>query len=207
MRVTAETKQKTRETILRVARKLFSERGFEQTTTRDLAQAAGVAAGTLFNYFPSKESLAMTIIAEALDEAKCDYLRRRRGSESLDEDLFLCVMTGLRRLEPHRNYVSAAIETALSPFARSSVCPDAERVRVEHVEQVAERLEAHGITANASPITMHLYWSLYLGVLAFWARDSSPNQEDTLVLLDRSMRLFVASLTTNSLETEVEHGT
>ncbi len=47
-------------------------------------------------------------------------------------------------------------------------------------------------------MNMHLYWTLYLGVLSFWAADESPNQEDTLVVLDQSMRLFVGSLSSES---------
>jgi hypothetical protein len=41
---------------------------------------------------------------------------------------------------------------------------------------------------------MQLYWTLYLGVFAYWAADESANQEDTLALLDQSLKLFVASL-------------
>jgi hypothetical protein len=41
---------------------------------------------------------------------------------------------------------------------------------------------------------MQLYWTLYLGVLAYWATDVSPQQEDTLALLDQSLKLFVAPL-------------
>ena len=44
------------------------------------------------------------------------------------------------------------------------------------------------------PFALHLYWSLYLGVISFWIRDESSKQEDTLALLDRSIRLFVNSL-------------
>ena len=41
---------------------------------------------------------------------------------------------------------------------------------------------------------LHLYWTLYLGVLAFWSRDESENQEDTLLVLDRSMHLFAQTV-------------
>jgi hypothetical protein len=44
--------------------------------------------------------------------------------------------------------------------------------------------------STAGPI----YWALYVGVLSFWARDSSPKQEDSLAMLDRSMNMFVAWL-------------
>ena len=39
-----------------------------------------------------------------------------------------------------------------------------------------------------------LYWTLYTGVLAFWACDASPHQEDTLAVLDHYLRAFVGSL-------------
>ena len=39
-------------------------------------------------------------------------------------------------------------------------------------------------------MALQLYWTLYTGVLAFWASDASPKQEDTLALLDESMTMF-----------------
>ena len=50
-------KQRTRETILRVALELFAERGYDHTTLEDIAEAAEVSTGTLFAYFPSKEDI------------------------------------------------------------------------------------------------------------------------------------------------------
>jgi hypothetical protein len=43
-------------------------------------------------------------------------------------------------------------------------------------------------------VTVQLYWTLYLGVFAYRAADDSPGQEDTLALLDQSLKLFAASL-------------
>jgi AcrR family transcriptional regulator len=49
--------QETDRDIRSAARKLFARRGLEGTSTRQIAKAAGIAVGTLFNYFPSKEAL------------------------------------------------------------------------------------------------------------------------------------------------------
>jgi AcrR family transcriptional regulator len=200
MRVTAEQKRQTRERILGCARKLFNDNGFEQTTTRDIAEAAGIAAGTMFNYFPTKDALAMTIVEEALDEAAAEFLSRLRGDETLDEALFAQVAIGLRHLAPHRGYVGGILETVLSPFVREAACEQAQRFRVGHLETVRGLMLSHGPADMGAPngMTMHLYWTLYLGVLSFWAADESPNQEDTLVALDQSMRLFVGSLSSQS---------
>ncbi len=196
MRVTAKKKEATRRKIVDSARKLFSDKGFEQTTTRDLSEAAGIAAGTLFNYFPTKEALAMTILDDALAGAGTEMGDRLRGDETLDETLFAHVAVGLRHLGPHRGYVGEVLETALSPFAGSDVCEQSGQFRARHLETVRELIESHAGPAIPAPglVTMHLYWTLYLGVLSFWATDQTPNQEDSLVVLDQSMRLFAASL-------------
>ena len=142
----------------------------------------------------------MTIIQEALDGARTEFEGRLQGDETLDEALFAHVAVGLRHLAPHRNYVGEVLETALSPFAKEAVCEQAQQLRVNHLETVGELMTSHGPPTAQAPnaMTMHLCWTLYLGVLSFWAADESPNREDTLVVLDQSMRLLAASLTSES---------
>ena len=202
MRVTADKREETRRRIVEVARGLFADKGFERATTRDIAEAVGIAAGTMFNYFPTKEALAVAIIDEAMAEAGAEFEDRQRGDESLNELLFAYVAVGLRHLAEHRKYVGDVLETALSPFAGDAACPQAQQLRVRHLETVQELIASHGLPQGSVPsvMNMHLYWTLYLGVLSFWVADESPNGEDTLVVLDQSMRLFVTSLSSNSKE-------
>lgn len=55
-------KKKKRLEIIRVACKLFSEKGYYNTTVPDIAQALGMSVGNLYNYFESKEELAKEIM-------------------------------------------------------------------------------------------------------------------------------------------------
>lgn len=50
--------------ILDAAIRLFDEAGYDQTTVQHIASAAGVAAGTVYLYFPSKEHVLLTLHAE-----------------------------------------------------------------------------------------------------------------------------------------------
>ncbi|NPV48521.1 MAG: TetR/AcrR family transcriptional regulator [Armatimonadetes bacterium] len=52
-----------RDDIIRVARRLFAQRGVKATTVRDIAQAAGVTEGALYRHFASKEDLARFLFA------------------------------------------------------------------------------------------------------------------------------------------------
>ena len=189
MRVTLETKAATRQRILDSARKLFARSGFDAATTRDIAIAAEIATGTLFNYFPTKESVLAALAAEALGEAKAPP----DTASTLDEAIFALVAAGLRKLKPFRKYLPVLLETVLSPLSIKSPDPAAALLRSEHLESVAHLAAACG-HAQLSSNALQLYWTLYSGVLAFWAADNSPKQEDTLALLDDSLEMYVAWL-------------
>ena len=194
MRVDLQTKVATRHRILKVAATLFARQGWDRATTRSIATSAGIATGTLFNYFPSKEAIAATLISDALTKAKDEFEERRRG-ESLEEDLFSYIWTGFRYLQPSRTFLGRALDTLLSPLARSSPDHPGDLIRTEHLETVEQLIASHHrVRQPLSALTMQLYWTLYLGVLAYWAKDVSPKLEDTMALLDQSLKLFVTSL-------------
>lgn len=190
MRVTAETKQATRQAILDAAIALFRAQGFDETTTRDVARDAGIAVGTLFNYFPTKEAIVMQLVTESLEQSAARFPGRRRNGASLEEDLFLYVSTGLRGLKPLRTFLRPALDTGLSPAAGAS--SESHAVRAGHLEQVTQLLSEHGLAEPPSALQLQMYWMLYVGVLSYWANDPSPKQEDTLAMLDRSIDMFVS---------------
>jgi AcrR family transcriptional regulator len=54
----------TRETLMKVAGALMQELGFAEMTTAAVAKRAGVAEGTIYRHFPSKEALAEAVFAD-----------------------------------------------------------------------------------------------------------------------------------------------
>ena len=51
-----------RSQILEAAARVFSEKGFHRATIRDVAEAAGIADGTIYNYFENKDALLLRIL-------------------------------------------------------------------------------------------------------------------------------------------------
>ena len=101
----------------------------------------------------------------------------------------------------------AAFQTLTS--SSPTAAEETEQLRLNHLEMVSELISSHGspLTTEPSLVVMHLYWTFFLGVLAYWATDKSRNQEDTLALLDQSMQLFVNSLSSHpSQEVEGSYG-
>ena len=67
-----------REAIIKAVRRVFVEKGFHGTTTRELAKAAGVSEALLFKHFPSKEALYSAI------QLSCSKEEVSRNAERLE---------------------------------------------------------------------------------------------------------------------------
>jgi AcrR family transcriptional regulator len=59
MSLREKKKKETRNKIFEVSGRLFKEKGFENTTVDEITREAGIAKGTFFNYFSTKDSLLL----------------------------------------------------------------------------------------------------------------------------------------------------
>ena len=74
----ADRAERRREELLQISLRLFSERGFEGTSIRDIAREAGITEGLIYHYFQSKKDLLKTVVEESVSdpEAFQDFLDR-----------------------------------------------------------------------------------------------------------------------------------
>jgi AcrR family transcriptional regulator len=56
------SKEAKKEQIMKTALELFAKKGFYNTTIADIAREMGMSVGNMYNYFPSKESLAKELL-------------------------------------------------------------------------------------------------------------------------------------------------
>src|SRR5436190_17452924 len=75
-------KLRTRQLLTDTARRLFSERGFEQVSVAEIARAAEVSEATVFNYFAAKEDLVYSGL-ETFEAELLGAIRERPGGESV----------------------------------------------------------------------------------------------------------------------------
>ena len=75
-------KEQTRQLIAEAALRLFRERGFDAVTVAQVARAADVSEATVFNYFPTKESLFYAQM-ENFEERLIDAVRNRPAGETV----------------------------------------------------------------------------------------------------------------------------
>jgi AcrR family transcriptional regulator len=81
------SKRKKLERIRTTARRLFAERGFVETTTRQIAAEADIGTGTLFLYAPSKEDLLVLIFQDEVERAVDEAFEATPEGPLLDQVL------------------------------------------------------------------------------------------------------------------------
>jgi AcrR family transcriptional regulator len=86
-------KQRTRESIVDAAYRLFHEQGFDATTVTEIADAAGIGRRTFFSYFPSKEAVVFDGVPELLED-----LERTLDARDTDESFLVPLGRWLREL-------------------------------------------------------------------------------------------------------------
>lgn len=69
-----QSEAQTRTRILRSAQRLFANKGYDGTTTRDLATDAGVAEGTLFRHFSNKKAILVEVATQGWVDILTDLL-------------------------------------------------------------------------------------------------------------------------------------
>src|SRR5262247_625825 len=77
--------EERRAAIIQAVRRVFAEKGFHGTTTRELAEAAGVSEALLFKHFPNKETLFSAMLfacCKAEDQGKFERLFALQPSTS-----------------------------------------------------------------------------------------------------------------------------
>jgi len=78
-----QRKAHTHDALVEAARRLALERGVEDVTAEDIAEAAGVSRRTFFNYFPTLEAVVAAGLRPVLDEIAAGVLRRPSHEDPL----------------------------------------------------------------------------------------------------------------------------
>ena len=79
----ARRRQRTREDIARAALRLAVERGYDNVTVEEIAEAADIAPRTFFRYFPRKDDLLFVDHGDQLDRLRQDLADRPDGESVL----------------------------------------------------------------------------------------------------------------------------
>jgi AcrR family transcriptional regulator len=131
-----------RSEIVEAARKIFAQRGYRCSTVDDIAEQAGIAKGTLYLYFKSKEEIYLTALMQDVSDLQQEASRRVLGAGNAQDKVREFVAVRLEHSERHadfwRIFFSEFSNLAVSPAAQSKPFQAALQRSVAQLEEVLE---------------------------------------------------------------------
>src|SRR5688572_23932366 len=172
--------EETRRRILETALALFRERGFEETTIRDIAGSAGLSLGAAYYYFKSKEA----IVGAYYDYVQEEHLLRSREAfsrgEGLRDRLRAALHAKIDIMQADRRLLRALFRYGGDPeHALSWFGPATREQRQLSVDVFAEALAGERLPDDVRDAAPILLWTLHMGILLYFLYDASPNQRRT----------------------------
>ena len=194
--------EETRDRILDAALRLFRERGFEQTTMRDVATAADVATGAAYYYYRSKEDLVMAFYLRTDEEAGETFAKIIGSSKELKKRIRGMIDAKFAQFSEHRSLLAALLKVGVDPRAPlSPFGPETKQVRDDNIAWYGRALENSDVTVpkDVAADLPRLLWLYHLGLIYFWIIDDSPEQRRTRRLTDATIDLVIQLLKVSSL--------
>ena len=92
--------------LLAIAAGLFAEKGFKNTTVRDIADASGILSGSLYHHFDSKESMVDEILSTFQEELFAAYDAVLASDADARAKLDACVRLSFAAIDQHQHEVA-----------------------------------------------------------------------------------------------------
>jgi AcrR family transcriptional regulator len=141
-------KQRTRDAIARAALELFAERGYQETTLAEIAEAADVSTRTIFAYFPSKEDILFCDYA-AMGDALARALAERPGGKDALGTLRDFILTAVGE----KGELEAKLERVI---ARDETLHSHKRARLAQLQQLLAAAIADDLATGPDDLRPHV---------------------------------------------------
>ncbi|MDY0106884.1 MAG: TetR/AcrR family transcriptional regulator [Giesbergeria sp.] len=198
MKTTRQQQDATRRQIVASAVDLMTRQGFDGTTMKDIARAAGIGDATIYKYFPTKDRIVLGYLDAVVQQALADTLQTPGFTGYLlQEKLQRLTDAVLERLLADREFV-AQVRT-LAQRSPLSMLAEPLAARQALREAVSSFLEAAEAAGEIEPCDFKgmaggLYIDYLVGVVTYWLADTSDEFADTTQLVDLSLGVLVQTL-------------
>ena len=166
--------------LLRAAARLFVDKGFAATTTRDIAEAVGMRSGSPFYHFRSKQELLKEAMIDGLEAGRTRLLAAIDGVADPERRLYRLVRTHLGTLlEADCNSPMLLNEArSLDVAARAEIAAAFDRYQAPWQATLDELAACGRIASAAAPLRLLLFGMLNWS--GHWYRPDGPLTVDQL---------------------------
>jgi AcrR family transcriptional regulator len=185
-----------RSQILSAAIDLFSRRGLDAVTIDDIAAAADVGKGTIYNYFATKEDIVVAFMADLEARMAPTIARFRPGERPVHRVLAEYILLHFRLKEPYHAFVRVFLAQMFIDTQRFlPYMVEMQRYIDPPLQSLFAALEERRAlrTDIDVPRLILSFKAMHLGLMALWAVEGPPFEQTTHVVRQQ-MQLFTEGI-------------
>jgi AcrR family transcriptional regulator len=185
----------TRTHVLQIALALFRQKGFDETTMREIATRAGLSLGAAYHYFTGKEAIILAYYAHVQRQHMERARQALATTSDLRDRLAVVMHTKLDVLAEDRRIMGALLRFTGDPtHPLSFLGPTARPIQLASISVFDEALEGANLPPDLRRIAPTALWALHMGILLYFLYDDSQDQARTRRLVDGAMDVVVRLL-------------
>lgn len=198
MKISKAQKKKNREKIIQSCVTLVISKDIKSATMREIARSAELGDATIYNYFPTKESIIYGYYEDKFDQV-VDKMKtiKEFNTYTFQEQLQVFFETKLELLMSDREFINKTFKAAF--FTLSQHYRRIRPVKDKFIRIIEDIFDA-AISVGEIPdqvfkeLTIQFFWEYYIGVVIYWLKDETDRFEGTSILIDKSIDLVSSSI-------------
>lgn len=145
---------RTKRKIFEIAMKLFSEKGYDATSIEEITATVGVAKGTLYYHFSSKEEIFNFLVEEGMKLLKNSIEIKTSKCDNVKDKLKAIILIQIKGIVKYENMLSIIFSQLWGNEAKSIFCQEKVQEYVNVIERIIEEGIQKGEISNRNPKLM-----------------------------------------------------
>lgn len=171
---------KTKRKIFETSMKLFAEKGYDATSVEEITSVVGVAKGTLYYHFSSKEEIFYFLVEEGIKLLQNSITIKISQQKNSIDKLKSVMMIQLKILNKYQDFITIVVSQMWGNEPRNRKCREYVKQYIERIERIAEEGIKNGeiIDSSAETIAISIFSTTYVSLLYKSSQDNRFNIDD-----------------------------
>lgn len=186
--------EETKTKIFEAALTLFREKGFQETTMREIAAAAGVSLGSSYYYYQSKDDIVHHFYEATTKKVEDLMPSRIIATKDFSTRFLSYIENQFELFLPYKKMIVVLVRNGVDPdYINSPFNSTTVNLRTRSIKIIDDCIRDSNLKFDSNLRThiLILFWFYMMGILFFWTFDKSENYSRTRLLMSASLKLVI----------------
>ncbi len=171
---------RTKRKIFETSMDLFAKKGYDSTSVEEITSVVGIAKGTLYYHFSSKEQILEFLVSEGMKLLKHSLELKAKMADTFEEKIRAIILVEIKVVDRYENLINLIMNEFCGDEKRNAMCREQVNCCVEVIENVLinakEKKELKECDTHV--LAFQIFGILCSGVMLRYEKDKKINIQE-----------------------------